>query len=83
MKLAPVGKSHPYRGFCACWPCRIEAGSLELHPRETVRALTAGVLGITEGQPQDDATVLCLDWHGTSGLGRQSSAGASQHSASP
>lgn len=35
-----------------------------LHPREAMRALTQSVLEVTEHDPRDDATVLCLDWSG-------------------
>ncbi|MFG2359737.1 PP2C family protein-serine/threonine phosphatase [Streptomyces sp. NPDC048521] len=35
-----------------------------LHPRETVRRLTAAVLEACHGNLKDDATVLILDWHG-------------------
>ncbi|MET9593056.1 PP2C family protein-serine/threonine phosphatase [Streptomyces sp. NPDC006516] len=35
------------------------------HPREVVRALVAAVADAYDGRPpKDDATVLCLDWHG-------------------
>ncbi|MER5730772.1 PP2C family protein-serine/threonine phosphatase [Streptomyces sp. NPDC002138] len=35
------------------------------HPREVVRTLVAAVTGAYDGRPpKDDATVLCLDWHG-------------------
>ncbi|MFF4392200.1 PP2C family protein-serine/threonine phosphatase [Streptomyces sp. NPDC001552] len=35
------------------------------HPREVVRTLVGAVTGAYDGQPpKDDATVLCLDWHG-------------------
>ncbi|MFD3675711.1 PP2C family protein-serine/threonine phosphatase [Streptomyces sp. NPDC058613] len=35
------------------------------HPREVVRALVGAVSDAYDGQPpSDDATVLCLDWHG-------------------
>jgi serine phosphatase RsbU (regulator of sigma subunit) len=34
------------------------------HPREAVRALVAAVTDACDGQVQDDATVLCLDWRG-------------------
>ncbi|MFG2895402.1 PP2C family protein-serine/threonine phosphatase [Streptomyces sp. NPDC048248] len=35
------------------------------HPREVVRTLVAAVTDAHNGQPpRDDATVLCLDWHG-------------------
>ncbi|OKI62564.1 PP2C family protein-serine/threonine phosphatase [Streptomyces sp. MJM1172] len=37
----------------------------EEHPREVVRALVGAVTGAYGGRPpKDDATVLCLDWHG-------------------
>ncbi|MFF8287192.1 PP2C family protein-serine/threonine phosphatase [Streptomyces albus] len=35
-----------------------------LHPRETVRVLTAAATEACHGRLEDDATVLCLDWHG-------------------
>ncbi|WP_220451337.1 PP2C family protein-serine/threonine phosphatase [Nocardioides dongkuii] len=38
--------------------------SRDLHPREVVRALADGALEATGGKLRDDATVLCLDWHG-------------------
>jgi serine phosphatase RsbU (regulator of sigma subunit) len=38
--------------------------SRERHPREVVRELAANVLRATDGNLRDDATVLCLDWHG-------------------
>ncbi|MFE7187060.1 PP2C family protein-serine/threonine phosphatase [Streptomyces erythrochromogenes] len=35
------------------------------HPREVVRALVGAVTDAYDGRPpKDDATVLCLDWHG-------------------
>ncbi len=35
------------------------------HPREVVRTLVGAVTGAYDGQPpKDDATVLCLGWHG-------------------
>ncbi|MFI9064253.1 PP2C family protein-serine/threonine phosphatase [Streptomyces sp. NPDC053429] len=35
------------------------------HPREVVRSLVAAVSDAYDGRPpRDDATVLCLDWHG-------------------
>ncbi|NRQ30905.1 serine/threonine-protein phosphatase [Nonomuraea sp. NN258] len=46
------------------------------HPREVVRTLTATVTDAGQGQLQDDATVLCLDWHGPSREGRHTHAGA-------
>ncbi len=35
------------------------------HPREVVRTMVTAVANAYHGQPpEDDATVLCLDWHG-------------------
>ena len=34
------------------------------HPREVVRALVTAVAEASNGHVKDDATVLCLDWHG-------------------
>jgi serine phosphatase RsbU (regulator of sigma subunit) len=36
----------------------------EMHPREAVQHLVHGLLEATAGKPEDDATVMCLDWHG-------------------
>ncbi|MGW9030383.1 PP2C family protein-serine/threonine phosphatase [Streptomyces sp. NPDC055722] len=46
------------------------------HPREVVRDLTATVIDACNGHLQDDATVLCLDWHGPRHGGRSAQAGA-------
>lgn len=40
------------------------ARSAGMHPREAVQHLTYAVLDAAGGKLQDDATVLCLDWHG-------------------
>lgn len=53
-----------------------------LHPREAVRALADRVLEETGGKLDDDATVLCLDWHGGHGRERNSQHGADQDRAS-
>ncbi|MFE5852738.1 PP2C family protein-serine/threonine phosphatase [Streptomyces sp. NPDC056500] len=34
------------------------------HPREVVRTLVAAVADACNDRPEDDATVLCLDWYG-------------------
>ncbi|MFC7983409.1 PP2C family protein-serine/threonine phosphatase [Streptomyces sp. NPDC057336] len=34
------------------------------HPREAVRAMVTAVTDAGRGHVRDDATVLCLDWHG-------------------
>ena len=47
-----------------------------LHPREAVRALADRVLEATGDALSDDATVLCLDWHGGSPRLREASEGA-------
>ena len=47
-----------------------------LHPREAVRALADLVLAVTDDVLADDATVLCLDWHGSHGRERRTVHGA-------
>ncbi|MFI0821327.1 PP2C family protein-serine/threonine phosphatase [Streptomyces sp. NPDC021098] len=54
-----------------------------LHPRETVLTLTTEVLEATKGRLEDDATVMCLDWHGPQETHRQVSSGADLQQASP
>ncbi|MGW2939372.1 PP2C family protein-serine/threonine phosphatase [Streptomyces sp. NPDC001156] len=46
------------------------------HPREVVRALTSAVTHACNGHLPDDATVICLDWHGPQAGGRDARAGA-------
>ena len=53
-----------------------------LHPREAVRALADRVLEATGNDLRDDATVLCLDWHGQHGRDRDTLHGAEQGRAS-
>jgi serine phosphatase RsbU (regulator of sigma subunit) len=53
-----------------------------LHPREAVRALADGALEATGHALSDDATVLCVDWHGGHGRERRSVHGAEPMSAS-
>ena len=53
-----------------------------LHPREAVRALADRVLQQTGNNLDDDATVLCLDWHGGHGRDRDTHHGAEQDRAS-
>ena len=48
------------------------AETRSLHPREAVRALADRVLEATGNALSDDATVLCLDWHGGHGRDRDS-----------
>ena len=46
------------------------------HPREAVRAMADRALEATGQALSDDATVLCLDWHGGHGRDRESVHGA-------
>jgi hypothetical protein len=54
-----------------------------LHPRETVLMLTGAVLDAAAGKLEDDATVMCLDWHGPDITHRHVSSGADVGQASP
>ena len=47
-----------------------------LHPREVVRALADSALVAAGHALEDDATVLCLDWHGLHDESRESVSGA-------
>lgn len=55
----------------------ILADTRELHPREAVQELTRAVVGACGGDLRDDATVMCLDWHGSTAE-RHASAGADE-----
>jgi serine phosphatase RsbU (regulator of sigma subunit) len=48
----------------------------DLHPREVVRVLADRALASAGHALQDDATLLCLDWHGTHDEERQTVSGA-------
>lgn len=48
----------------------------DLHPREVVRALADSALAAAGHALQDDATVLCLDWHGMHEDSRDAVSGA-------
>ncbi|MFF8772492.1 PP2C family protein-serine/threonine phosphatase [Kitasatospora sp. NPDC015120] len=56
-------------------PALLAATATE-HPREVVRALVAAVIEACDGRLQDDATVMCLDWHGPTTGERRAHAGA-------
>ena len=47
-----------------------------MHPREAVQHLVQAVLEATNGELNDDATVMCLDWHGGQPRGRTTDSGA-------
>ena len=53
----------------------------DLHPREVVQLLTSTVVGLQRGAPRDDATAVCVDWHGGT-EGRESSGGSDVQGAS-
>ena len=52
--------------------------SADQHPREAVQHLMSAVIEASNGELDDDATALCLDWHGGSERDRDSSAGANR-----
>jgi serine phosphatase RsbU (regulator of sigma subunit) len=49
-----------------------------MHPREAVQHLTRAVLQASGGQLRDDATALCLDWHGGPPRDRDATSGANR-----
>ncbi len=54
------------------------AETAALHPREVVHVFKAAVLAATGAKLADDAAVLCIDWHGSTGTahrGRPSGTG--------
>jgi hypothetical protein len=58
------------------------AGTRDLHPREVVQEINRAVLRAVDGKLRDDATALCLHWHGGGERDRQVDNGANQHGAS-
>jgi serine phosphatase RsbU (regulator of sigma subunit) len=56
--------------------CSVLTASRDLHPREAVQDLTREVVAACGGELRDDATVLCLDWHGGPPRERDTNAGA-------
>ncbi|MGY0071675.1 PP2C family protein-serine/threonine phosphatase [Streptomyces sp. QTS137] len=48
----------------------------DLHPREAARTLIAAIVDANQGHLQDDATVMCLDWHGIDHSQRDAATGA-------
>lgn len=54
----------------------------DLHPRETAMALTSAVRDASGGRLEDDATAMCLDWHGPQETHRHVSSGADIRQAS-
>lgn len=54
----------------------------DLHPREAALTLTSAVRDAADGRLEDDATVMCLDWHGPQETQRHVSSGADTRQAS-
>ena len=52
------------------------ATGAEMHPREAVQHLTQAIFEATGGVLNDDATAMCLDWHGGADRNRTSSSGS-------
>jgi serine phosphatase RsbU (regulator of sigma subunit) len=48
----------------------------QMHPREAVQQLVAAVLRASGRQLEDDATIMCVDWHGGPPRDRTSDSGA-------
>jgi hypothetical protein len=56
----------------------ILTASMTMHPREAVQHLTQAVLQQSGGELRDDATALCLDWHGGPPRDRDATSGANR-----
>jgi serine phosphatase RsbU (regulator of sigma subunit) len=56
----------------------ILTASRNMHAREAVQHLTQAVLQASRGQLHDDATALCLDWHGGPPRDRDATSGANR-----
>ena len=64
------------RGAARVDAAALLANGASLHPREAVQELTRAVVDACGGDLRDDATILCLDWHGGPPRDRDASAGA-------
>ncbi|WP_405009965.1 PP2C family protein-serine/threonine phosphatase [Kitasatospora sp. NBC_01539] len=53
-----------------------------LHPREAARTLIGAIVDASHGHLKDDATVMCLDWHGAGRSRRDAATGADLTNAS-
>ena len=54
------------------------AAGAHMHPREAVQHLTQAIDEATGGELIDDATAMCLDWHGGPARNRSSSSGSNR-----
>jgi serine phosphatase RsbU (regulator of sigma subunit) len=55
---------------------RLIAAGAQIHPREAVQDVVRTLLELTGGTLKDDASVLCIDWHGGPPRDRATTAGA-------
>src|SRR5881394_2339551 len=56
----------------------ILTAGMNMHAREAVQDLTQAVLQASGGELRDDATALCLDWHGGPPRDRETTSGANR-----
>jgi serine phosphatase RsbU (regulator of sigma subunit) len=56
----------------------ILTAGIDMHAREAVQHLTQAVLQASGSQLRDDATALCLDWHGGPPCNRDATSGANR-----
>ena len=54
------------------------AGGARMHPREAVQHLTQAIFEASGGVLEDDATAMCLDWHGGPTRDRTTYSGANR-----
>ena len=52
------------------------ASGADMHPREAVQHLTQSIFDASGGELNDDATAMCLDWHGGPDRNRTSRSGS-------
>ncbi len=50
----------------------------DLHPREAVQHVVLALLKAADGELKDDATAMCVDWHGGPPRERETDSGANQ-----
>ena len=50
----------------------------QLHPREAVQHVVLALLKAAGGELKDDATAMCVDWHGGPPRERDTDSGANQ-----
>lgn len=60
----------------------ILAATIDRHPRQIVQELATRLLGATGGKLRDDATAMCMDWHGPDNP-RHATAGATRARTTP